>query len=193
MKEKCENKTDEELVKLSLESPDYYACLMGRYEQPLSRYVRRLMPKAGETLDDILQEVFIKTYVNLNAFRPELKFSSWIYRITHNHVVSHFRKTGSRPQIVSLEGSEFGVFAEKTIDESGSTKNALYAKEEVEYILGTMDEDYRSVLVLRFLEGMEYNEISDILKKPIGTVGTLLSRAKTQFKKEYENRYGHAT
>ena len=102
------------------------------------------------------------------------------------------RKNSSRPQTVSLDGSEYGVFAEQTMDESSNKQSATYAKEEVEYILGLLAEDYRDVLVLRFLEGLDYVEISDILKKPVGTVGTLLSRAKTQFRKEYEKRYGKA-
>jgi len=92
---------------------------------------------------------------------------------------------------VSLDGTEFGAFAEKAIDENADGQNARYSKEEVEYILGVLDEPYREVLVLRFLEEKDYQEISDILKKPIGTVGTLISRAKAQFKKEYKKKYGN--
>lgn len=188
--DECEIKTDGELVKLAIQDQKFYGCLMKRYEKPLGRYIRRIMPSIGESLDDALQEVFIKTYLHLNAFNDDLKFSSWIYRITHNHVVSELRKNSSRPQTVSLDGSEYGVFAEQTIDESANKQNARYAKEEVEYVLGVLENDYRDVLVLRFLEGKDYTEMSDILKKPIGTIGTLLSRSKIQFQKEYEKRYG---
>jgi len=184
------NKTDEELVLLSLKDQAFYGYLMRRYEKSLARYVRRIMPSAGESVDDVLQEVFIKTYLHLNAFNHELKFSSWIYRIAHNHVVSEMRKNFSRPRTVSLDGSEYGVFALRMMDESANSLGARYAKEEVEFILGTLKQEYRDVLVLRFLEGLEYSEISDILKVPISSVGTLLNRAKAQFKKEYEKRYG---
>jgi RNA polymerase sigma-70 factor (ECF subfamily) len=185
-----EEKTDEELVRLTLSDQRFFAEIVNKYEKPLSRYVRRLMPSLGEEKKDMLQEIFIKTYLHLNSFNGELKFSSWVYRIAHNHIVSELRKRDARPKTVSLENSEYGAFAHKALDESTTEHDARYAKEEVEYVLGKMDDEYRTVLILRFLEEKDYSEISDILKKSVGTVGTMISRAKAQFKKEYEKRYG---
>ena len=89
--------TDQELVKRSIRDPRFFTSIIKRYEQPLLRYIRRLTSINHEEAEDILQEVFIKTYYNLNDFDPELKFSSWIYRITHHQVISHYRKQKARP------------------------------------------------------------------------------------------------
>lgn len=186
-----DGKTDEELVRLALSDQRFFAEIVNRYEKPLARYVRRIMPSLGEETKDMLQEIFIKTYLHLNDFNGDLKFSSWVYRIAHNHVVSELRKRNARPKTVSLENSEYGAFARGAIDESTTERSAKYAKEEVEYVLGKMNEEYRTILILRFLEEKDYSEISDILKKSVGTVGTMISRAKAQFKKEYEKRYGN--
>src|SRR6056297_1971692 len=101
--EHCQNKSDSELVELSLQHPDYFACLINRYEGKLTSYVRRLTNLDEEEIQDVLQDVFIKVYQNLNNFDARLKFSSWIYRITHNQVISNFRKVQSRPQTVAME------------------------------------------------------------------------------------------
>src|SRR3989339_1384271 len=95
-------KTDEELVSLSLQNQDNYLFLIRRYQDKLLRYIQRISNVSLEDAEDILQEVFIKVYYKLNDFDPDLKFSSWIYRITHNQVISHYRKTQARPKTVEL-------------------------------------------------------------------------------------------
>ena len=191
MENLCLDKTDEELVALVLEDQEYFGCLMKRYTAPLSRYIVRIVPSFRDSLDDVLQEVFIKIYLNLNSFDSSLKFSSWAYRITHNHAISLLRKESSRPKTVSTDSNdEYDFFERYMADGQPNEKEIRYAKEEVSYVLGTMDEKYREVLILRYLEEMDYDEIGDILKKPVGTVGTLISRAKTIFKDEYKKRYG---
>jgi RNA polymerase sigma-70 factor (ECF subfamily) len=192
MEEHCIEKTDEELVVLALENQEFFGCLMKRYKDPLSRYVVRIVPSFRNSLDDVLQEVFIKIYLNLRNFDPSLKFSSWAYRITHNHAVSLLRQESSRPKNVSTDNDEYNFFERYVADGQLNEKEIRYAKEEVSYVLGMLDQKYREVLILRYLEEMDYEEISDILKKPVGTVGTLLSRAKIIFKEEYEKRYGTA-
>jgi RNA polymerase sigma-70 factor (ECF subfamily) len=134
-----------------------------------------------------LQEVFIKVYRNLNDFDQSLKFSSWIYRIAHNEVISHYRKMKSRPKLITTDNDEWL----KTIAGSDDLEKELerkFTSEEIRNILSKIDAKYREVLVLRFLEEKDYKEISDILEKPMGTVATLINRAKKQFKSESLNR-----
>ena len=78
---------DEQLVQLSLNNQDYFYYLMKRYEIKLLRYIKRLTTVSPEEAKDIIQEIFIKVYRNLNGFNPKLKFSSWIYRIAHNEII----------------------------------------------------------------------------------------------------------
>lgn len=181
--EDCTEKTDEELVKLSLDNPDYFSCLTRRYERKLLYYIKRLSKFRQEEAEDLLQDVFVKTYYNLNEFNPELKFSSWIYRIAHNQTVSEIRKKSVRPTI-SLEKEDIDKF-EDVFDVVGEIDNS-YDREKINEALSKLDEKYKEVLTLRFLEEKDYVEIADILKKPVSTVGNLIARGKKLFKTEYE-------
>jgi RNA polymerase sigma-70 factor, ECF subfamily len=186
--EDCENKTDEELVALTLKDQNFFACLMERYEPKLMRYIKRISASTQEDAEDLLQEIFVKVYRNLNDFDPDLKFSSWIYRIAHNQVVSAWRKTKSRPQVVKFEADEdFLKFIAAEGDLARDTERK-FAGEDVRKMLENLDDKYKEVLVLKFLEGKDYQEISDILEKPLGTVATLINRAKKQFAKISEKK-----
>lgn len=184
--QKHTNKTDEELVSLSLENEAFFGVLISRYQGKLISYIRRISNSSYEEAEDVLQETFIKVYYNLNGFDTNLKFSSWIYRITHNQVISHYRKKKARPQSADWETTE-KVF--KTISSEFDITGDLdqkYLKENLNKLIHNLSEKYQEVLILKFLEEKEYKEISDILKKPMGTIATLLSRAKKQLKKEIE-------
>lgn len=180
--EDCVKMSDNDLVRLSIDNSDYYSCLITRYEPKLLRYVTRLSKLDRDDAEDILQEVFIKTYYHLNDFKPELQFSSWIYRIAHNETISQIRKRSIRPT-VSLDGEDLkiveDVFSiEQEIDNS-------FDKEKVLKVISLLDEKYKEVLTLRYLEDKNYIEISDILKKPVSTVGNLIARGKNKFRAEY--------
>jgi len=161
-----------------------FAFLIERYNSKLLRYIKRITNVSLEEAEDILQDSFINTYINLNDFDRDLKFSSWIYRITRNQVINNFRKNKIRPQgnYIDIENDFLENIAaeleiEKNIDLGILGKN-------VNEILSQVEEKYREVLVLKFLEDKDYKEISDILKKPMGTIATLINRGKKQFKQE---------
>jgi len=179
-------KTDEELVAMTLENPDAYAFLVERYEEKLLRYVMRISTGAREDAEDVLQDVFLSAYKNLNDFDQELKFSSWIYRIAHNKVISHFRKVTARPKTMTYEGDSQLLNILASEEDIALDLEKKYTVEEVRDMLETLDERYKEVLVLKFLEEKDYKEISDILEKPMGTVATLINRAKKQFKEKTE-------
>lgn len=169
---------------MTLENQDFFLYLMQRYETKLLRYVNRTFSTRPEDAEDIVQESFINAYRYLNSFDQRLKFSSWLYRITHNAAVSFFRKAKARPQVV------VGEDGDDLLDRIASDHDLMEEIHEkltatqVRDVLERLDPKYREVLVLRYLEDKEYQEISDILQKPIGTVGTLINRAKKQFVRE---------
>ncbi len=177
-------KTDEELVALTLEKPEVYAFLVERFEEKLLRYIMRISRSTKEDGEDLLQEVFLSAYKNLNDFDQDLKFSSWIYRITHNKVISHFRKVTARPKTTTYEGDSNLLNILASDEDIARSLERKYTAQEVKELLEKLDERYREVLVLKFLEEKDYKEISDILEKPMGTVATLISRAKSQFKEK---------
>ncbi len=179
-------KTDEELVVLTLQDQDVFYYLIKRYEQKLLNYILRLSSTSRENAEDILQEVFIKIYKNLNGFDRDLKFSSWAYRITHNETMSHFRKKQTKLKITSIDDEENNnlinlLKSSLDIQKEFSTKEIA---KKVREIIDLLTSKYREILVLRYLEEKDYQEISDILKIPMGTVATLVSRAKKRFKIE---------
>lgn len=180
--------TDEELVILALKERDYYGHLMRRYEAKLVRYIRRISGVRREDAEDILQDVFLKAFRNLNDFDSRLKFSSWIYRIAHNETVSHLRKMTIRravqldahPALAEMLRSDFDI--EEAIDKK-------YLKRHLHKLIGALEERYRVVLILYYEEGKNYQEISDILKRPMSTVATLLRRAKEKLREQIINHY----
>lgn len=177
-----EHKKDEEIVPLILQNQDLFLYIVRRYEDKLARYITRISGLGKEDVEDLLQEVFIKVYQNLNDFDTSLKFSSWIYRIAHNETISNYRKIKSRPVGVSYDDDP--ALANQLASKADFVKEIEkeYDAKVIRSVLAKMDKKYKEVLVLRFLEEKDYNEISDILQKPIGTVGAMINRGKQQFR-----------
>jgi RNA polymerase sigma-70 factor (ECF subfamily) len=173
--------TDTELVRLTLEDKNHFGFLIERYEAKLGRYINRLGVRRSEDQDDVLQEIFIKVYRNLYGFDTSLSFSSWVYRIAHNEAISWYRKSNVRPEgHLIAEGDEITTLLSSKEESREVLFDQTLNAVAVNKALKEIDAKYREVLVLRFFEHKEYDEISDILKIPIGSVGTLIHRGKKQ-------------
>lgn len=173
---------DSELVRLSLADSVNFSYIVSRYQEKLRPYIRRLGTTSAEDAEDILQDIFLKVYLNLNDFNQDLKFSSWIYRIAHNQVISHFRKRQVRPEAHSLPIDKLGLQLladDLALDLQSDLK---LREEKLALALQKIAPKYRDILILKFFEDKSYQEISDILKKPAGTVASLLNRAKKALK-----------
>lgn len=173
---------DAELVRLSLADPSFFTLIISRYKDKLLRYVRRLGAYNLEDAEDILQELFLKVYLNLNDFNQSLKFSSWIYRIAHNEAISHFRKRQARPEAHSIPLDTPGLQLLANDLALDRSIDGMLRDEAVSNALMKIDARHREIIILKFFEEKNYNEISDILKKPMGTVASLLNRAKKSLK-----------
>ena len=186
-KQSYENMSDEQLVQVSLENQDCFYYLMKRYEPKMLRYIKRLTNISQEESADILQEIFIKVYRNLNGFNQKLKFSSWIYRIAHNEIINQYHKRKSYSAMINLNIKDDDVnnMAELVCD-TFDVQDDYISRENTEKVreaLKELPDKYREILILRFLEDKSYDEISHILRKPAGTVATLINRAKSKFTK----------
>ena len=172
--------SDEQLVEIIRENDqELYSEIIKRYNQKLSHYLRKFIYDQDE-LEDVLQVVFIKVYKNLYGFNINKKFSSWIYRIAHNEAVNHLKKHSK--ERISLDEIEYKIIDEK-IDISGQVDKKLL-KENVEKLLKNIKTKYREPLILFYFEQRSYEEISDILRIPTSTVGTLISRGKKMIKQQ---------
>lgn len=173
--------SDSEIISLTLEESDNFALIIDRYETKLFRYIMRLGDFLIADVEDILQDVFIKAYTHINEYDPSLSFSSWIYRIAHNTSIDTFRKKSTKVTI-SLDDDEYEWLRESLQSDEdihfSLKKNNM--KELVQLSLSALSEEQREVIILKYMEWRDYEEISDILRIPIGTVGTLVHRAKKQ-------------
>ncbi len=174
--------SDLELVQNALSDLDTFGAIVDRYEHQLKVYILRISNVSDLEAEEILQEVFIKAWKNLNGFDHDMKFSSWLYRITHNEVISNYRKLKSRGEDQRME-SEEDIF-ETIADQFDFVHefDARISSQTVQEILSQLPDKYREVLVLKFIEDKSYDEIADILQKPPGTIGALINRAKLAFK-----------
>lgn len=177
--------TDEQLAVHSLVAQPAFGVLIERYEEKMLRYVGRLTSVSAEDVEDIVQDIFIRCYQNLAAFDSSVSFSSWLYRIAHNMVVDSYRRSKARPHGNSIVLTDFEYHNLASDFDLGAVVDGALLRERIEETLKKIDVKYRDVLVLKYLEDKSYEEIGDILKKPGGSVATLLHRAKKQFMKYY--------
>ncbi len=176
-----DQRSDSDIVVATLADREQFGVLIERYEAKLRRYIARLGIREVDDQADVLQETFIKAYRNLNSFDQSLAFSSWIYRIAHNEAMTWFRRRRVRPEgnLVAESDEVLELIASSADSPEVQFDQGLNAA-AVTAALAQLDPKYREVLVLRFFEHKEYEEISDILQIPIGSVGTLIHRGKKQ-------------
>ncbi len=169
---------------------NFFAVLVRRYQDRMGAYVRRLTGLTQEGIEDLVQNIFIKAYVNINSFDPEYKFSTWIYRIAHNECIDHWRKNKKSRTNLSLD-DDYELFAKLASDENLSEGVAARIQaDEIRELMDKLPPKYQEVLVLRYLEDRSYEDIARVVQKPISTVGTQIKRAKDAFHKiVVNNRY----
>jgi len=165
---------------------DVFVFLVKRYEEKISRYCRRFIQ--SEEIDDIIQTVFIKAFININSFKVELKFSTWIYRICHNEIINFLKKKKTLPLF------DFDIFLpyhpkHQTIREDLEDKVANQTLiTQLDNHLSELPTKYKEALLLFYFEGLSYKEISQIVKAPVATIGARISRAKKILQKNYAQR-----
>ncbi len=181
--------SDEFLLSHAVEESECFSLLIERYEQKLKYYIFRISHFSHLEAEEILQDVFLKVWVHMNDFDADMKFSTWIYRITHNEVISRFRKSKTRGEQNRSEFNDEVLYAiESDIDIVEAVDADLRAK-VVHDVLDHIKPEYKNVLVLYYFENKKYDEISDILEKSVGTVSTLIHRAKKEFISYYTQKY----
>lgn len=176
--------TDEEIVGLIQKGDrDQFGTIVERYEQRLLRYGRKFMSE-GEDIVDIVQDVFVSTYENIQSFDTSQKFSPWIYRIAHNAFVGGLRKRSRTP--VSFIDLDTLIAHPVYEDPAMREREEGEMKRMIEQGLAQLSAKYREILVLHYIEDMSYRDIADILQIPVGTVGVRLRRAKESLRQTYE-------
>jgi len=166
-----EKLSDEEIVEHIRKSDrELYSIIIKRYQEKLLRYANNLIKNEDKSRDAV-QESFIKAFINLESFNTKKKFSSWIYRIVHNETLNIIKKYKLETPLL-----EDWDFADEENIEENFDKNDT--KEKVEKCLKQLPLIYIEPLSLYYIDEKSHEEISDILKIPMGTVATRINRAK---------------
>lgn len=155
--------------------------LQKKYKKIIASLIRRMV-KDEDDVDDLTQETFIKAYNALNSFQFGYSFSSWLYKIASNNCIDFLRK--KRFPTISLSQPVSGDDEDQTYeiaDESYIADGDVLSMERKKVLYSAIDslpENYREIIRLRHEEDLDYNEISDKLQLPLGTVKAHLFRAR---------------
>lgn len=168
---------------------DGFEELVRRYQRPIAAYVYRMVGDYEAALD-LTQEVFIKVYASLTRYRPEYKFSTWIYKIAHNSAVDHLRRHSTREQALSVQtdGEQYDLPIEsgRLSPEQESEKAERCA--EIEAVVRQLPTAYRELIVLRHSHDLSYDEIAEVMGLPLGTVKNRLFRAREVMRQQFVQR-----
>lgn len=166
-----------------------YRELVRRYERPIFSLVYRMV-RNREQAEDLSQETFVKALNALDSYRPEFKFSSWIFKIANNAAIDQLRRReldtlslegsphAETPEAVAATALQIGAKQESPLD----TVEALELGGEIEAAIEQLRPEYRSCILLRHVEGYAYEEIAEILDLPLGTVKTYIHRARHELR-----------
>ncbi len=172
--------TDERVIRMIQSGKiDFFEIIVERYEKKMLRYGRKFLANYND-IEDMVQEIFIKAYTNIQSFDLSRKFSAWIYRIAHNEFINAIKKKGKEPlPIFNLDILwPYHISKEKADREV----NLKELQKMLNKCLDKISPKYRETLILYYFEELSYQEIADIMHIPIATVGIRLKRGKENMK-----------
>ena len=185
MEGRYRQKSDEKIVE-SVQSGEVelFGILVERYEEKIKRYSKRFLSN-HQDIEDVVQEIFLKAYENIQSFDSKRKFSSWFYRIAHNELVNALKKK----KHFSFDLDTFLPYlsGDNHLDEGIDFQRM---KEVLDQCLEKLEPKYREPIIFFYFENFSYQEISDILQIPVSTVGVGIKRAKEKIKKLINKNYG---
>jgi RNA polymerase sigma-70 factor (ECF subfamily) len=176
--------SDGEIAFRALDGSDAAASeLVRRYERPVFNLIDRLVQERA-VAEELAQDTFLKVFRSLHTFDPRLRLSAWILRIAHNTALDYLRRR--RPVMLSLdEAGDDGTLAlVDRLPDPGALPDRVVEHrrtgEAIDRALDRLRPAYREVIVLRYQEGLDYEEIAAVTGRPVGTVKTFLHRARRE-------------
>lgn len=184
--------TDEELIKEFQDNNtlEAYEILVKRYKDPLMNFVYRFLGDK-DSCTDVVQETMIKFYLNKDSYRSFAKFSTWIYTIAANLAKNELKRR-KRRTIFSIDNNddekslqiEDKMFLQPDKATDSEIKNKI-----IQNALLKVKPAYREVVILRDIQDLSYEEISEITGLPIGTVKSKINRGRAQLQKLLKSIY----
>jgi len=179
------NSTDIEIIERVLAGDiESFSGIIEKYQNMVFRYTYSKCNNQDEALD-ITQDIFIMVMEALHSFRRESKFSTWLYSIMVNYC-KNYRKKQNRVSLVSINVTrgedEYDL---QLPDERQNPEEHIIMEDSLDIVqeeIGNLPDDYRDILILRDIEGLSYNEISEILKIKLSNVKVRIHRGRELLK-----------
>ena len=175
------NPTDADLVAQALAgSQDAYRLLVERHSRSVLTLVARIVRNEG-IAEELAQDAFVKAFGALRSFDPSYKFTNWLLRIAHNVAIDHLRRT--KVLVVPLDDEETGrdmadVLADERAPSAFDRAVQGDFRQDLDAALATLRPEFRRLVVMRYLEDLSYEDISEVVGLPLGTVKSHLHRAR---------------
>ncbi|SFE18472.1 RNA polymerase, sigma subunit, SigW [Lentibacillus persicus] len=182
-----ERKIKEKIKQVKRGDQSAYEEIVSFYQHKIFQHCYRMLGNRHEA-EDIGQETFIRAYVNIHSFDDNRKFSTWLYRIATNLTIDRIRKRKPDYYLdADIKGTEgLNMYSQLAAD-NRLPEEEVQGRELQDYItreIYGLPPKYRSVIVLRYLEELSLQEISDILDLPLGTVKTRIHRGREALRKK---------
>jgi RNA polymerase sigma-70 factor (ECF subfamily) len=163
--------------------------LYERFRERVYNVALRVVGNADEA-SDVLQDVFLLLFRKIHRFRERAFFASWVYRITVNVSLDHLRRRRRAPLPVATEALLDGPLETGDLSSPERRLAGRDLERHVRLALVNLSPRLRIVIVLRYLEGLAYGDIGEILECSVGTVKSRLNRAHAAMRRELARRYG---
>lgn len=188
--ENLKNFSDSELIEITISGrEDSFEELVRRYQRPITNYVYRMLGNYDASLD-VTQEIFIKVYNSMTRYSSDYKFSTWLYKISHNAAIDYMRRHSVHEQSLEAE-NEDGVYQvqyeSKHLSPEQERERSEW-REEIETVVKRLPSGYRELILLRHTQDLSYDEIADITNLPLGTVKNRLFRAREMMREIFVER-----
>jgi len=168
-----------------------FEMIIRKYQQPLLNYIGRMVGEREMALD-FTQDVFVRAFASLRSYEPRFKFSTWLYRIASNLVIDHWRKKKVPTYSLSSPLNEESDSLTLDVPDSGPS---VVHRLEMSQIRGRIEETLehlpallRELFVWRHVNGLSYEEMSEIKKMPVGTIKNRVFQAKEMLRRLLEER-----
>ena len=174
--------TDEELISRFQNGDEQaYIALVNRYKDKLINFVYRLVNDRDQA-EDIIQDTMLKLYTHKHYYRNIAKFSTWIYTIAGNFAKTELRKK-KRRKVTNLSemGTEDWEYQIPAVErDTGDKVQSQFAEQQIQRAIQSLPLHFRTVVILRDIQELSYEEISKIVEVPLGTVKSRINRARLQ-------------
>jgi RNA polymerase sigma-70 factor (ECF subfamily) len=177
-------RSDADVVQAVLEGDkNSYARLVDTYSERIINYLARMTGSRYEA-EELAQETFVRAYLALRSYKPQFKFSTWLFKIATNLCINHLKKRKRFTQIDDYQDQEGrSVWVIPDPRSYGNPLLETQSRElqrQIQKAINQLPSAYRTVVILRHVHGLSYQEIVTVTGLPMGTVKSRLGRGRTR-------------